>query len=161
MFFGYIYAVVDFLLRYLVGSYDVADWFCSESCHVFELLKCVPLCDMQEFLVWEDSFHVFFVVEASSGNSLCLYAVFLELGKEPGCADVIGFGDFFSGDEWGVTFCKFLRCAIDRRLDVVLFDKDVDGVKAYLKQFGSFSDTEKVLLKKILASFFFCVLLFQ
>lgn len=185
MFFGYIYAVVDFLLRYLVGSYDVADWFCSESCHVFELLKCVPLCDMQELLVWEDSFHFFFLVEASSGNSLCLYAVFLELGKEPGCADAIGFGDFFSGDEWGVTFCKFLRCAVDRRLYVVsylvefilgdsysarcqtlewyvvLFDKDVDGVTAYLKHFGSFSDTEEVLLKKILASFFFCVLLFQ
>ena len=43
----------------------------------------------------------------------------------------------------------------------MLFDKDVDGVTAYLKQFGSFSDTETVLLKKILASFFFCVLLFQ
>ena len=45
--------------------------------------------------------------------------------------------------------------------DVVLFDKDVDCVTAYLEQFGGFSDAEEVLLKKILASRFFCVLLFE
>lgn len=47
----------------------------------------------------EYAFHIFFVVEASSSNSLGFYAVFLELGEEPGCADVIGFGDFFSGNQ--------------------------------------------------------------
>ena len=54
---------------------------------------------MQEFLLGEYAFHIFFVVEASSSNSLGFYAVFLELGEEPGCADAIGFGDFFSGNQ--------------------------------------------------------------
>lgn len=62
--------------------------------------------------------------------------------------------EFILGDSYSAR-CKTLEWY------VVLFDKDVDGVTAYLKQFGSFSDTEEVLLKKILASFFFCVLLFQ
>ena len=99
VFLGYIDAVVDFLLRYLVGFDDVADGFCSEAGHVFEFLECVPLRDVQEFLLGEYAFHIFFVVEASSGNSLGLYTVFLELGEEPGCAYVVCLGDFFSGDE--------------------------------------------------------------
>ena len=45
--------------------------------------------------------------------------------------------------------------------DVMLFDECVDGVTAYLKQFGCFGKAEEVLLKKILASCFFCVLLFE
>ncbi len=52
-------------------------------------------------------------------------------------------------------------CCQSLEWDVVLFDKDVDCVTAYLKQFGGFSDAEEVLLKKILASGFFCVLLFE
>ena len=52
-------------------------------------------------------------------------------------------------------------CCQSLEWDVVLFDKDVDCVTAYLKQFGGFSDAEEVLLKKILASCFFCVLLFE
>ena len=43
----------------------------------------------------------------------------------------------------------------------MLLDKDVDGITAYLKQFGGFSDAEEVLLKQILASCYFCTLLFQ
>ena len=65
VFLGYIDAVVSLLLGDLVGFDDVADGFCSESCHVFEFLECVPLRDVQEFLLGEYSFHVFFVVEAS------------------------------------------------------------------------------------------------
>ena len=56
--------------------------------------------------------------------------------------------EFILGDSYSAR-CQSLEWY------VVLFDKDVDGVTAYLKQFGSFSDTEEVLLKKILASFFF------
>ena len=52
-------------------------------------------------------------------------------------------------------------CCQSLEWDVVLFDKDVDCVTAYLEQFGGFSDAEEVLLKKILASRFFCVLLFE
>ena len=65
VFLGYIDAVVSRLLGDLVGFDDVADGFCSESCHVFEFLECVPLRDVQEFLLGEYSFRVFFVVEAS------------------------------------------------------------------------------------------------
>ena len=45
--------------------------------------------------------------------------------------------------------------------DVVLFDEGVDCVTAYLKQFGCFGEAEEVLLKQVLASRFFCVLLFE
>lgn len=114
----------------------------------------LPLRDVQEFLLGEYAFHIFFVVEASSGNSQGLYTVFLELGEEPGCADVVCLGYFFSCDEGGISFGKFVRCAVDRgfdfvsyliefvlsdsdctgsealELDVMLFDEGVDGVTA-------------------------------
>lgn len=43
----------------------------------------------------------------------------------------------------------------------MLLDEGVDGVAAYLKQFGCFGEAEEVLLKQILTSCFFCVLLFE
>lgn len=45
--------------------------------------------------------------------------------------------------------------------DVMLFYECVDSVTTYLKQFGCFGKAEEVLLKQILASRFFCVLLFE
>ena len=106
--------------------------------------------------------------------------MFLELGEEPGCADVVCLGYFFSCDEGGISFGKFVRCAVYRGFDivsyliefvlsdsdctgsealerdVVLFDEGVDGVTAYLKQFGCFCEAEEVLFKQVLESCFFC-----